>query len=82
LDDGTWHHIAGVFDGMKMSLYIDGDLDISADVSGFMNVNDDSVTIGADPQHPGRELYGLIDDVRIYNYGLSQGEIRTLYADR
>jgi tetratricopeptide (TPR) repeat protein len=82
LDDGTWHHIAGVFDGMKMSLYIDGDLDISAEVSGFMNINDESVTIGANPQHPGRELYGLIDDVRIYNYGLSQGEIRTLYADR
>ena len=27
LNPGEWHHIAGVYDGKKMSLYVDGALD-------------------------------------------------------
>ena len=80
LNDGAWHHIAGVYDGMKMSLYIDGNLDVSANVGGLMTINDSPVYMGAYPKQPGYEWNGLIDDVRIYNYGLSELEITALYS--
>ena len=38
---------------------------------------------GANPSEtPGCEWKGLIDDVRIYNYGLSKAEIKSLYAGK
>ncbi|MFC1766021.1 tetratricopeptide repeat protein [Planctomycetota bacterium] len=77
----TWHHIAGVHDGMKMSLYFDGELDISRGVAAAMDISSKPVCIGAGPVAPERAWNGLIDDVRIYNYGLSEAEIRTVYQE-
>jgi len=39
-----------------------------------------SVLIGENAQLPGREWNGLIDEVRIYSYALSEAEIKAVYA--
>lgn len=76
--NGQWHHVAGVLDGTRMSIYVNGALDASAASSPNISVNDYSVLIGANEQASGRLFRGLIDDVRIYDRALSVDELRTL----
>ncbi len=81
VNDGQWHHIAGIYDGSKMYLYIDGTVDTSQPASGRINTNDEPVFIGENSENTGRYWDGLIDDVRIYNYALSKDEITALYNE-
>ena len=75
VNDGEWHHAAGVYDGSKYYLYVDGDLDASKDASGTMSISSYPVFIGANAQQSGREFEGLIDDVRVYKRALMDTEI-------
>lgn len=75
---GEWHHVAGVYDGKRMALYVDGALDASQEASGTINTNDTPVQIGANTDMPDRFWNGLIDEVRLYNYGVSAAEIEKL----
>jgi len=75
VNDGQWHHAVGTYDGRKISLYVDGILDVSEDVVGAIMTNDYEVHIGANSEKPGRFWNGLIDDVRIYSYALGEDEI-------
>jgi hypothetical protein len=81
VNDGKWHHIVGVYDGSKMYLYVDGTVDTSQPASGRINTNDQPVYIGENSENTGRYWNGLIDDVRICNYALSESEIKTLYEE-
>jgi len=78
VNDGQWHHAAGVYDGSKLYLYVDGRLDVSSNAPGSINVNDYPVYIGENAEETERFWHGLIDDVRIYNYALGEGEILAL----
>ena len=75
VNDGHWHHVAGVYDEEKLYLYTDGNLDASAEAPGNIRVDDEPVYIGENSQTPNRFWNGLIDDVRIYSYALSAEEI-------
>ena len=64
----TWHHLAGVYDGQKARLYVDGKLVAQAEGAGKRTTNKLSFFIGADPNGAGiptDHLDGLIDDVRL-----------------
>jgi beta-galactosidase len=80
--DGRWHHVAGVYDGKTMSIYIDGQLDRSAAAVGTINTRPWPVLIGASPSAVDDKCdwSGFIDDARIYSYALSQDEIAAIYA--
>lgn len=75
---GEWHHIAGVYDGKRMAVYVDGVLDASHEASGMINTNDTPVQIGANTDMQDRFWDGMIDEVRLYNYGVSAAEIAKL----
>jgi hypothetical protein len=81
VDDGLWHHLAGVYDGSAVYLYVDGILDNTENASGAMNNSSYGVYIGANEEASERDWNGLIDDVRIYNRGLSHGEILDLIGE-
>jgi hypothetical protein len=81
VNDGHWHHVAGVYDQQKICLYIDGSLDASATASGTIRVNEEPVYIGENSQIPNRFWNGMIDDVRIYNYALNAEEISAITRD-
>ena len=80
VNDGKWHHTVGVYDGNKLYLYVDGELDVSAPATGSMDRNGWEVLIGDNAERPGRFWNGLIDDVRIYNYALTAEQIREVMA--
>ncbi len=79
VDDGRWHHVAGVLDGTRSSLFVDGKLEASEETSRAISVNDYPVLIGENAQHKGRQFRGFIDDVRIYDRALSVDELRALF---
>ena len=83
VNDDNWHHVVGVYDGTTMYLYIDGGLGSSIRAVGTVDVNSQPLYIGANSGYSGgREWNGLIDDVRIYNYALTEAEIMALYAGK
>jgi hypothetical protein len=81
--DFAWHHVAGVYDGASVYLYIDGDRtqSTSAALTGAIRNDVHSICIGAlDPGSGDCGDYGTlrgdIDDVRIYDRALTQNEIQ------
>ena len=76
VNDGQWHHVAGVYDGAQKHLYVDGNLDASSNSTGKINNSSYNVNIGENAQATGRYWDGLIDDVRVYNRALTQEEIQ------
>jgi hypothetical protein len=85
VNDGKWHHVVGTYDGRQLSLYIDGELDALMSAFAFtcIDTSEDHALIGMNngTESP-REWNGLIDDVRIYNYALSEVEVKALYDDK
>jgi len=75
-----WHHVAGVYDGNAVKLYLDGTLDATAPWNEGIGRNNFDVLIGENAEQKGRGFDGLIDDVRVYNYALSDNEIKALVA--
>ena len=82
INDGLWHHIVAAYDGDGMFLYVDDKLVASDWVRGPIAMNTCPVLIGGNDENPGCKWNGLLDDVRIYNYALSESEIRSLYAGK
>ena len=75
VNDGQWHHVAGVYDGQTLRLYTDGNLDAAAVAWGTIATNGFPVMIGENAEMLGRGFVGEIDEVRIYDYGLNDDEI-------
>jgi thiol-disulfide isomerase/thioredoxin len=80
--EGQWHHVACVYDGKKMRIYVDGTLDVSRGRTGPIATNDFPVCIGENIKLTKHfhfpSWHGLIDDVRIYNRALSKNEVAVL----
>ena len=74
IQDGEWHFLAGTWDGAALRLYIDGNLDAEMECAGTLLTNDDPLFIGA---RGGSERFvtGALDEIKVYNYALSQAEI-------
>lgn len=68
LEVNRWHHVAGVFDGVEVRLYVDGKLVARKDARGRRTLNDHPFYVGADTNRNGKavdHLHGWIDAVRI-----------------
>ncbi len=81
VDDGKWHHVVGVYDGSKMSLYVDGALDASQKASGKIAINDEPVCIGENSEEGRRCFKGLMDDVVILNHALDVEAVKRLHRE-
>ena len=81
IDDGYWHHVAGVYDGSTIAIYFDGVLDNSAPASGNFPTGASPVWIGGRSDNPSsRGWKGMLDDVRVYDYGMSDAQVADLAA--
>ncbi|MEP2512744.1 MAG: LamG-like jellyroll fold domain-containing protein, partial [Reichenbachiella sp.] len=70
----TWHHVAAVYDGTDLSLYVDGILQGSDNTFAF-NIDYSVFRIG-DSGATGTPWNGDIDEVRIWNIARSPQELR------
>jgi hypothetical protein len=79
--DGTWHHIAWVDALGDAVLYIDGTRDATSFRYAWQQLDLDIVTIGGILRsNLCCRFEGCLDDVRIYEYGLSEAEVKALVA--
>jgi ELWxxDGT repeat protein len=76
VNDGRWHHVAAVYDGSTMKLYIDGVLDAQKATNDPIATNNYDVWIGANAEQPGRNFAGDIDEFRVWNIARSESEIK------
>ncbi|MCB9844725.1 MAG: metallophosphoesterase [Phycisphaeraceae bacterium] len=68
LSTGEWHHLAGVYDGSQVRLYVDGRLGAKVDRAGTRRQNGFPLIVGADVNGAGDPTSffdGLIDGVRL-----------------
>lgn len=76
---GQWSHVAGVFDGKNITLYVDGRAAASAAAPGRLQASDRPLTMG---NHPEWNAYlGDLDAVRIYKRALKADEMGGLFWD-
>jgi hypothetical protein len=75
-----WHHVAAIYDGRELKLYLDGQLESNAPWTEGIGKNDYDVLIGENAREQGRCLDGLLDDMRVYNYALTDSEVVELAA--
>ena len=85
--DGQWHHVAYVFTmGDAVSIYVDGKFAKKAGTHTVLDVSSDwDITFGAvgslkegKPPGGGQYVDGSIDDIAIFNRGLTEEEIKEL----
>ncbi|HEU4418931.1 MAG TPA: LamG-like jellyroll fold domain-containing protein [Planctomycetota bacterium] len=65
---GKWHHLAGVYDGSSVRLYVDGALAAEVEAKGKRKTNGLPLFIGADPNKssaPVSFFSGAMDEVRL-----------------
>jgi hypothetical protein len=78
--DGEWHHIGIVIDSdvSKVTLYVDGEVDLSPTDVSFSAGGSDA-EIGSWNNGSNNQLDGKIDDFRIYESKLTDKNIETIY---
>jgi beta-galactosidase len=78
--NNNWHHIAGIYDGTTMYLYIDGEIVASQSAQGNIARSIHPVCIGKNherhhEQFPGFLSNAIIDEVHIYRTALPEREL-------
>jgi hypothetical protein len=83
LSAGHWYHIVGTYDGTAMKVYVNGALaGATPNASGYVQTQLPSAYIGYQASASGQArnwFNGKIDELKIYNYALSQDTVQTHY---
>jgi hypothetical protein len=79
---GTWYHVVAVWEPSGIKLYINGELDSTADFPnpGFTFQGNETFYLGRRWVSDYWYYNGLIDDLRIYDKTLTEYEIKDLYS--
>jgi hypothetical protein len=73
LPTNEWVHLALTYDGTEARIYVNGQLDVSSNVSGEVSESNNELRIGRG--EPAGYFVGMIDDVRLYNHALTESEL-------
>jgi hypothetical protein len=81
-----WIHLAGTYDGSSIACYVNGQLSEAKDVNNPYGlarcpITDPGLAIGNEPDANESPFEGIIDDVRVYNYGLPHAEVAWLATE-
>ena len=83
-NDSQWHHVVATWSTsggtLTARIYIDGKLVVSgSDVELAYNILNNQFTIGVMSDLSSRQFVGSIDDVKVYNYALTDTQIKGVY---
>ena len=80
VNDGNWHHVACVYNPTatnKISLYVDGTLDIAGNITTPVNTSTGTMRIGRRIDNA-RQWEGDIDEVRVWNFAKTATQIAAI----
>jgi hypothetical protein len=81
LTPGTWYHVAAVYDGAAMRLYVGGSEVGSLGKTGPITASAAGIFVGANPPDAYAPFHGELDDVRVYNTALDSAALQAVGAD-
>ncbi|MHC4618416.1 MAG: LamG-like jellyroll fold domain-containing protein [Planctomycetota bacterium] len=77
-----WIHLGAVYDGNAMSLYVNGEFDNSRTTGEFTPLQSGGpLAIAARGPDYDRRMMGSLDDVRIYDYNMTEAQIQEVYFE-
>lgn len=76
----TWYHVAAVYTGSLLQIFINGEFDCERYVVGSMNYSSYPLTIGKASNCNDHYFHGLIDEVRIWNQRRTATEIKEFFS--
>ena len=79
-----WQHVVGVYDGVnsQMKIYIDGILDTTAAMPSGYLLGSGTMPLRIGNRADAERLWpGMVDDIQVYNYALSDADIFALAAE-
>jgi hypothetical protein len=76
LDPSLWYHIAGVYDGQMLRLYVNGVLKTSLSASGSITQYPDVLSLGRNSYWPDRVFAGNLAEARVWSRARTQAEIQ------
>jgi hypothetical protein len=83
LEPDVWYHVIGTYSqGGSIKTYVNGKLDRESETPTMLALSGGMLKIGREPFSDLYWFDGLIDDLRIYNYPLSDAEVTALYAGK
>jgi hypothetical protein len=73
-----WYHLAGVYNGLMMAIFVNGEAAKGQFAVGQMRIDDSDLMIGkGDPTwSSGEHFHGDLDEIRLWNVARSRDEIR------
>ena len=75
LNDDKWHQIAGTYDGKKVNVYVDGELEASNAAAGPFKAGPKYIGSRDDKQEA---FTGLIDEIAFFNVALSEDDVKSI----
>ncbi len=75
LETNRWYHVAGVCDGSRKLLYVDGAVSASAPYTATLVTSIRPVMLGANPENPDGDFKGALDNVRIWSAARSPEDL-------
>ena len=79
LELDVWHHVASVYDGRRVTIFIDGVPDVAKDTPWTISPSSYPLRIGRGGFTPDRHFDGVIDELAVFNRPISDIEVRSLY---
>lgn len=76
----VWYQVVGVYNVTEIRIYVNGKFEASAPLTGKIAVSNSGVNIGRAALFNGRYFRGVIDEVRIYRYALSDKDVMKRYT--
>ncbi|SDS14267.1 Por secretion system C-terminal sorting domain-containing protein [Formosa sp. Hel1_31_208] len=76
IPDDEWHHVAAIYNGTRLFLYIDGVVDNQANRSAPSDTNESFYIAAAGKNTPTQHFRGNIDEVRVWDTELSIAQLR------
>lgn len=73
---GHWYHLAAVYDGVNMTLYINGQPQTSVAASGLVVDSGEAMSIGYGTASSNRAYFGDIAEVRVWSVARTMADIQ------
>ena len=78
LDTNQWYHVAAIYSGGSLRLYLNGLLVASQALAGNIAADLSVLTLGKNPIANNSYFNGKIDEVRVFNIGLTNTQLQRM----